>query len=79
VLPEFGRDQDLNQRNGLDHGDGSDCQRKVFLVAAGPDFARGKVKRTECATYDVCPTVLKLFGQPVPKMVGGKPIDDLFA
>src|SRR5262245_45386670 len=34
VLPEFGRDRDLNQRNGLDHGDGSDCLCKVFLVAA---------------------------------------------
>ena len=24
VCPEFGRDKDLNERNGLDHGDGSD-------------------------------------------------------
>jgi hypothetical protein len=79
VLPEFGRDKDLNQRNGLDHGDDSDCLRKVFLIAAGPEFKRDKTLRTEISTHDVCPTVLSLFGRPQQKLVGGKPISDLFA
>jgi hypothetical protein len=30
VLPEFGRDRNLNERNGLDHGDGSEDLHKVF-------------------------------------------------
>lgn len=77
VLPEFGRDKDLNQRNGLDHGDNSDCLRKVFLIAAGPDFARDKVVRTECDTHDVCPTVLSLLGGKPQRMVAGKPIPGL--
>ena len=71
--------KDLNERNGLDHGDNSDCLKKVFLIAAGPDFKKDKVLRTECATHEVCPTVLAMFGRPQPKMVGGKPITDLFA
>ena len=79
VLPEFGRDQDLNERNGLDHGDGSDCLRKVFLIGAGPDFQRDKVISREYRTHDVCPTVLSLFGQKPSKMVSGKRIHDLFA
>ena len=29
VLPEFGRDRDLNSRRGLDHGDGSPDLRRV--------------------------------------------------
>jgi hypothetical protein len=79
VLPEFGRDKDLNERNGLDHGDNSDCLKKVFLIAAGPDFKKDKTLRTEFATHDVCPTILSMFGRPQPKMVGGKTITDLFA
>lgn len=79
VLPEFGRDKDLNERNGLDHGDTSDCLRKVFLVAAGPDFARDKVVRTECDTHDVAPTVLSLLGGKSQRLVAGKPIAGLTA
>lgn len=79
VLPEFGRDKDLNERNGLDHGDSSDELRKVFLVAAGPDFKRGKVVRSEIQTHDVAPTVLSLFGQGPPRSMSGKVIRDLFA
>jgi hypothetical protein len=79
VLPEFGRDQDLNQRNGLDHGDNSDCLRKIFLVAAGPDFRKDKVVRAECCSHDVCPTVLSLFTKNPGKHVNGKPIGELFA
>lgn len=77
VLPEFGRDRDLNQRNGLDHGDDSDELKKVFLVAAGPDTARDKVVRTEVATHDVCPTVLAMFTKAPGRHVSGKPIREL--
>ena len=64
VLPEFGRDEDLNERNGLDHGDNSDHLRKVFLIAAGPDFKSNKVVKKEIRTIDVCPTVLGRAGGP---------------
>ena len=63
LLPEFGRDRNLNQRNGLDHGDGSPDLQKVACIAAGPDFkVAGKVIDAECQTIDVCPTVCRLLG-----------------
>ncbi|MEM6571010.1 MAG: twin-arginine translocation signal domain-containing protein [Planctomycetota bacterium] len=62
VLPEFGRDSDLNTRRGLDHGDGSDDLRFVHGVAWGPDFKRGKVVTDDRRTIDVMPTVAHMFG-----------------
>lgn len=66
VLPEFGRDKNLNQRNGLDHGDASDELNKVACVAWGPDFKPGKTIAVDCNTIDVCPTVCKLLGVESP-------------
>jgi len=62
VLPEFGRDRDLNERRGLDHGDGSEELLRVGLVAWGPDFRRGRVATDAVKSIDVCPTIGKLFG-----------------
>jgi hypothetical protein len=67
VLPEFGRDKNLNQRNGLDHGDGSPELQRVACVAVGPDFkSSGKVIDAACETIDVCPTVCRLLGVDAP-------------
>lgn len=62
VLPEFGRDKDLNQRNGLDHGDRSDELGKVAMFAAGPDFRKGGQNLAEFQTIDVAPTLCQLMG-----------------
>lgn len=62
VLPEFGRDADLNSRRGLDHGDGSEDLNYVTLLCLGPDFRRGEVVREEVNTIDVCATVCTLAG-----------------
>lgn len=62
LVPEFGRDADLNSRRGLDHGDGSDDFRYVTMVCAGPDFRRGEVVNEEVRTIDVCSTVCDLLG-----------------
>ncbi|NUN48744.1 MAG: twin-arginine translocation signal domain-containing protein [Candidatus Brocadiae bacterium] len=62
VLPEFGRDKDLNQRNGLDHGDRSDELGKVAMFAAGPDFKKGSQSLAEFQTIDVAPTLCALMG-----------------
>jgi hypothetical protein len=61
VLPEFGRDQDLNSRRGLDHGDGSDDLNYVGGLAWGPTFAKGRVVQEEVQTVDVTPTICELF------------------
>jgi len=62
VLPEFGRDRNLNQRNGLDHGDNSPDLLKVAMVAAGPDLKRGKTVTSNLRSIDVCPTACDLLG-----------------
>jgi len=62
VLPEFGRDSDLNSRRGLDHGDGSDDLNYVSLIGWGPDFRRGQTVQEEVRTIDVTPTICDLLG-----------------
>ncbi len=62
VVPEFGRDADLNARRGLDHGDGSDDLNYVSAVCWGPDFRSGTIVREEVGVVDVCPTVCDLLG-----------------
>ncbi len=62
VVPEFGRDRELNPRRGLDHGDGSDDLRYVSAVAWGPDFGKGRVVEQDVRAIDVCPTVCELMG-----------------
>jgi hypothetical protein len=66
VLPEFGRDSNLNQRNGLDHGDGSPDLQRVACIAWGPDFKQGKEIDSDCDSIDVCPTICKLLGVKAP-------------
>ncbi len=78
VLPEFGRDKNLNERNGLDHGDGSPELLKVGLVASGPEFKQGRIVKEGVATTDVCPTILKLLGGKA-EYSHGSPLKGLFA
>jgi hypothetical protein len=78
VLPEFGRDRDLNSRRGLDHGDGSEELNYVSTVCWGPEFRKGHVVNQEVRTIDVCPTVCEIFGararhargKPLPQLLG---------
>ncbi len=70
VLPEFGRDADLNSRRGLDHGDGSDDLRYVSIVCWGPDFRRGQSVQEEVSTVDVCPTLCDLLGSDAKRARG---------
>ncbi|MCI0586613.1 MAG: hypothetical protein L0323_07215 [Planctomycetes bacterium] len=78
VLPEFGRDKDLNERRGLDHGDASESLLRIALVASGPDFRKGKVVKEAVESIDVCPTIAKIFGVPA-ESARGKVLKGLFA
>jgi hypothetical protein len=78
VLPEFGRDRNLNQRNGLDHGDTSPELLKVAMVAAGPDFKKGKTISAGLQSIDVCPTACELLGVKA-EFANGKPMRELLA
>ena len=78
LLPEFGRDADLNSRRGLDHGDGSDDLNYVSLVCVGPDFRRGETIQEEVRTIDVCNTACALMGAD-PRYARGKRLPRLMA
>ena len=77
VLPEFGRDHNLNERNGLDHGDGSEDLHRVFCIATGPDFKQGKTLTGDASSIDVCPTIAQMLGTKAPD-ARGKSIKQLF-
>ncbi|MEK7483244.1 MAG: hypothetical protein AABZ60_02815 [Planctomycetota bacterium] len=62
IMPEFGRDENLNQRNGLDHGERCDELNKVALIAYGPDFHQNKIIPTPYQSVDWCPTIATLLG-----------------
>lgn len=61
VVPEFGRDRDLNERNGLDHGDGSTELNRVAMFAWGADVRANKTVKESIATIDLAPTICHLF------------------
>ncbi|MBI5361848.1 MAG: alkaline phosphatase family protein [Planctomycetes bacterium] len=77
VVPEFGRDRDLNSRRGLDHGDGSEDLSNVACLCWGPDFKRGEVVKDEVQVVDVTPTVCELLGARA-KLAKGKRLPGLF-
>lgn len=79
IMPEFGRDKNLNQRNGLDHGDGSDDLRKVFIIAAGPDFRTDRVIKTDCRTIDAAPTLYSLFSRKPMPFASSRVLKEIFA
>jgi hypothetical protein len=78
VLPEFGRDQDLNSRRGLDHGDGSDDLNYVACACWGPDFEKGKVVEEDVRAIDICPTICSMVGASSP-LAKGRRLPGLFA
>lgn len=78
VLPEFGRDADLNTRRGLDHGDGSDDLRFVHGLAWGPDFRKNVVVKDDRRTIDFTPTIAQVFGAKA-RLAKGSVLREIFA
>jgi hypothetical protein len=66
VLPEFGRDADLNSRRGLDHGDASDDLNYVSIVAWGAGIRQGASVQEDVQVVDVCPTICSVLGVDAP-------------
>ena len=78
IVPEFGRDTDLNARRGLDHGDGSEDLNYVTILAWGPDFKKGVVNKDTVRTIDVTPTICGMFGAEAA-LARGSRLPGLFA
>lgn len=78
VLPEFGRDKDLNSRRGLDHGDGSEDLRYVSGVAWGPTFGKGVVVKEDVRTIDAMYSACDVLGAK-PEFAKGQKLKRLLA
>jgi hypothetical protein len=62
VLPELGRDGDINAANGfLNHRSGDDSCRNMWLLALGAGISKGEVERP-VAHIDVAATAASLLG-----------------
>src|SRR6266480_3271371 len=48
------------------------------LLAAGPDFAQGKVVELPAGNQDIAPTVLALEGLPLPQTLDGRVLSEAF-
>ena len=77
VVPEFGRDRDLNSRRGLDHGDGTEDLGYVTCACWGPDFKKKSIVKEDVGVVDVTPTICELFGAK-PRLAHGKRLPGLF-
>ncbi len=51
--------------------------RDGVFIARGPSVVKGR-RLGEADILDVAPTILRLFGVPVPKDVDGRPLDEIF-
>ncbi|MBK7642185.1 MAG: DUF1501 domain-containing protein [Planctomycetes bacterium] len=78
VVPEFGRDRDLNSRRGLDHGDGSEDLAYVSCTCWGPDFKKKAIVKEDVGVVDVTPTICDLFGAK-SRLARGKRLPGLYA
>ena len=79
ILPEFGRNKDLNERNGLDHGDGSPDINVISLIAAGPDFKRDRGRQEGRRSRSTSARRSASCSERGPSMAKGKILRDAFA
>jgi len=78
VLPELGRDGDINAANGfLNHRSGDDSCRKVWLLAMGAGVSPGEVERP-VFHVDVAATAAELLGVRVGE-IAGRPIREILS
>jgi hypothetical protein len=76
ILPELGRDGDVNTANGfLNHRSGDPSCRNMWLLALGAGVPRGETERP-VQHVDVCATAAALLGVKPPEMAG-RPLKEL--
>lgn len=76
ILPELGRDGDVNTANGfLNHRSGDPSCRNVWMLALGAGISKGEVERP-IAHVDVAATAAEMLGFRSPE-IAGKPISEL--
>jgi len=78
VLPELGRDGDMNTANGfLNHRSGDPSCRQVWMLALGAGISAGEIERP-ISHVDVCATAADILGVKIPE-VAGQPIREMLS
>jgi predicted AlkP superfamily phosphohydrolase/phosphomutase/tetratricopeptide (TPR) repeat protein len=68
----------LTTDSRIGHGTAADWHRRFgVLVMSGPGLKRG-VRLEEASVYDVAPTILAMFHQPIPRSWPGRVLGDAF-
>jgi hypothetical protein len=76
VLPELGRDGDMDTANGfLNHRSGDASCRNMWLLALGAGIPKGETERP-AFHVDVAATTLEMLGAKTPEMAG-KPLAEI--
>jgi len=63
----------------IGHGAAADWHRRFGVLVLSGAHVRPGVRLAEASVYDIAPTVLALFGQPVPKSWPGRVLADALA
>jgi hypothetical protein len=70
VRPEFGRDDQLNEHGQLHHSYGFYYTHRVATIFWGPDFNQGVDKKSVISSFDMAPTLARLFNVNAPYAQG---------
>lgn len=76
ILPELGRDGDMNTANGfLNHRSGDPSCRHVWMLALGAGVSPGEIERP-ISHVDICATAADMLGAKLPE-ISGEPVREL--
>ncbi|MDA0205877.1 MAG: hypothetical protein O3A53_03700 [Acidobacteria bacterium] len=77
ILPELGRDGDMNTANGfLNHRSGDASCRNVWMMALGAGIATGATDRP-IGHVDIAATAAEMLGYRAAEEIAGKPVPEL--
>jgi hypothetical protein len=76
VVPEMGRDSDIDGNGFANHRSGDESCRRVWLVAVGAGVPKGAGSERPIRTLDVAPTVAQILGFKMAECEG-KPLAEL--
>lgn len=77
VLPELGRDGDINAANGfLNHRSGDESCRRMWMLALGAGVNKGETERP-VSHVDMTPTALGILGVDPPPGLAGRVLPEI--
>jgi hypothetical protein len=78
ILPELGRDGDMNTANGfLNHRSGDPSCRHVWMLALGAGISAGEIERP-ISHVDICATAADMLGVRIPE-IAGQPVREMLS